>query len=151
MTVQINSLFKLNNGRRGELTSASFGKNSCRLCREPISDINCFLDMRAFKSSTAWVFRANGVKPCFPIHKRGHSHSFFANSHFRYFKAAFDTSSFLTIFSTYAMWYILVSFDTTKMSFMKALALGHSFSKVSITFWISSGIEVSPKNSFLKR
>ena len=98
----MNSLFKLRNWLKGELI---FGKNLCRLGIEPISDFNRFLDFRSLKPSTAWVFQTNGVMPPFPIQKPSHSHSVFASSHFRTFKAAFDTSSFLRFFSTNAMCY----------------------------------------------
>ena len=113
----MNSLFKLSNGRKDELNPASFEKNVCRLFIEPISDFNAFLIV-----SSACVFRTKGVTPSFLIRKPNNSHSVFATSHFRHFKATFDTSSFLRIFSTNAIGFILVPFGATKMSFMNAFA-----------------------------
>ena len=93
-------------------------------------------------------FRTNCVKPSFPILKPSHSHSLFANSYFRSFSAAFDTSSFLRIFSTNAMCSSLVYIDTTSISFTKAFASGNCSSRVSITFWKSASIEVGPQKPF---
>ena len=114
--VQMNPLFKLSNRRRGEVVSASFGKNLCKLYCEPVNDFSCFLDWGGFKSWTVWAFRTDGLIPSFPIRKPSHSHSVFSNCFFRKFKAAFESASCLRIFSTNAMSFVLVHFDTTKMS-----------------------------------
>ena len=108
----------------GALTAASFGKNLCRLCIEPINDLDCFLDLGSFNSSTAWVLRTYDVVPFFPIRKSNRSHSVFANSSFRSFNAAFDKSTFLKIFSTNALFSILVRYDAIEISCMNAFAWG---------------------------
>ena len=61
--VQIISLFRLNNGRSRELSSAKFGKQLCRLCKDPISDFNfnCFQDFERF------LERLTGFKKSLPV------------------------------------------------------------------------------------
>ena len=132
--VHANSLFWLNNGRNGALTSASFGRNLCKLCIDLINDLSCFLVLGGFKLSTSWVFLTNDEMPFFPTLQPNHSHSVFANSLFRNFNEAFDSSSFFKFFSTNAMCLIYVHFDAISMSSIKVLAWGNSLSKLSMAF-----------------
>ena len=142
--VQTKSLFWLSNGLNGALTSASLGKNLCKLCIEPINDFNCFRAFGVFRSSIVCVFLTRGAMPLSPIRYPSHSHSVFANSHFRNFNATLETSNFFNIFSTNAMCSILVPLEAIKVSSMNALAWGNSLRKLSMTFWKSAGIDVSP-------
>ena len=86
--VQLNSLLKLSNNLDRELTSAIFWWKFCRLCKAPIRDTNCFLDLGCFRALTAWVY-LSGVVPSLPILKANHPNSLFANSHFLNFRATF--------------------------------------------------------------